>query len=63
MIKKPVSKEGPLAKIDPALIKIKPMAFPDEIEEGKENFKALIRIRIPLEEIKDEEEAEESEEE
>jgi len=53
-MKKPINKDGPLAKLDPALIKIKPFAFPDEFEEGKENFKALVRIRIPLEEIKDE---------
>lgn len=63
MIKKPINKDGPLAKLDPALIKIKPVTFPEEIEEGKENFKALVWIRIPLEEIKDEGEADESEEE
>lgn len=63
MIKKPVSKEGPLAKIDPALLKIKPMTFPEDIEEGKENFKALVRIRVPLEEIWDEQEGEQSEDE
>jgi hypothetical protein len=44
LIKKPVNKEGPLSKIDPALVKIKPMTFPEEIEEGKENFKAIVRI-------------------
>jgi hypothetical protein len=41
------------------------MTFPEEIEEGKENFKAIVRIWIPLEEIKDEVdgEGEESQEE
>jgi hypothetical protein len=42
LIKKPVSKEGALAKIDPALVKIKAMTFPEDIEEGNENFKALV---------------------
>lgn len=63
LLKKPVSKDGPLAKIDPAIIKIKPTTFPDEIEEGQENFKAVVRIRIPMEEIKDGEEEEEEEKE
>ena len=62
-LKKPVSKEGPLNKIDPAIIKIKPTTFPEEIEEGKENFKAVVWIWIPMEEIKDEDDEEEEEKE
>lgn len=61
ILKKPVSKDGILGKLDPAIIKIKPTSYPEEIEEGKENFKAVVWIWIPMEEIKDTNEEEEDE--
>ena len=63
LLKKPVSKEGALSKLDPAIIKIKQTTFPEEVAPGQENFKAVVRIRIPLEEIKDNDEEEEEEKE
>lgn len=56
--KSTVSKEGNLAKLDPAIEKIKLTSTPDDYDPDNQNFKAIARIRIPIEEVKDEVEEE-----
>ena len=68
MVKRPVVKEGNLAKLENLVQKIKIVTHPEDFKEEDVKFKALVRIRIPLEEIKesdkpkDEGESEEGEE-
>ena len=53
--KTPVSKEGNLAKLDPTIDKIKLTPPPENFDLENPNFRAIVRIRIPMEEVKDEE--------
>ena len=57
--KSPVKKEGNLAKLDPTIEKIKLTPVPEEVNPDELKFKAIARIRIPMEEEKDEEEEQE----
>jgi hypothetical protein len=53
MLKRPIVKEGTLAKLEPSIQKIRQSVFPEDFNWEDHKFKALVRIRIPIEEIKE----------
>jgi len=58
VLKRPIVKEGNLAKLSNFVEKIKLITPPEESKEEEsknQGFKALVRIRIPMEEIKESE--------
>ena len=53
-LRRPAVKEGVLAKLDAVCQKITHVRYPEGFSWDDPKFKALVRIRIPLEEIKEE---------
>ena len=53
-LRRPAVKEGVLAKLDAVCQKINHVRYPEGFTWDDAKFKALVRIRIPLEEIKEE---------
>lgn len=51
---RPVTKDGPLAKLDNVNNKIKLENWPEGYSEEEPNIRAIVRIKIPLEEKKQE---------